>query len=766
MGDEMSLDITSVRDDIAAFADDDNDVIIEPNGQLLFVRSGKDITCRLIENDSGSLMVSFEGTIIPYRKFLSHYLARLDVFAQKILSKRPGVQAFVNGPAQLDSISQESQDGDALTLLNHECTNISPFTSRVAFITADAGHGKTALLKEYQVRQAEKFYTGKSNFLFWHVDLQGRQLLRLSEALMGDLGDLRVTGIYMPSVIRLLRHRVLVLAIDGFDELAAEQGSTDALGALALLVQQMQDKGTIIAASRRTFFDTDDYLKRAGIFRRGATSQCEFDQIHIKDWERKEGVKHLSSFQLDGQGFEQPEMIYDEILTELGGQTGHPMVARPFLLSHIAKGLLMFNLAPSEFIRGMQDPMEGVASVVKAFVKREVKEKWKAKETGEPYLTSEQHLRLLADVAEEMWLAQRDRLELEVIETITMLLLEEWQIAASRKQQVLDMVKMHVLLIIPAEGAANVRGFDHPEFRDYFVAQALAEKIKGVIKGNSSEPLGRFLAHAQLPDAVARYSSAIIDKQQFSIRRILDALAELVAKEWRPTFLQTNVGTLVPFLLNGYIPDLTLVFNAKVIYSSLIFENTTLRNLEIHTGHFINASFIGVNWHQVRFVNCEFDEVIFERTSTYEDVILDNCRINGIKLNENNNEVRREYAPIRIAQLLKSLGIQIIGDSQIPEVIPAVMEGKKRRLTRRFLRTFRRTTAISEEIIKFKFHGDLGAIRNNIIPLMEQHGLIEKQQGGTQDIWLLTKSLEEILRADGGNGEQSLIRFWREIDSD
>lgn len=760
----MNLDITSIRDDIAAFADDDNDVVIEPNGQLLFIRNGRDVTCRLVESESGGLMVSADGASIPYRKFLSHHLARLDVFAQKILSKRPGVQAFVNGPARLESITQENRAGDALSLLENECTNTSPFTSRVTFITADAGHGKTALLREYQSRQAEKFYSGKSPFLFWHVDLQGRQLLRLSEALMGDLGELRVTGIYMPSVIRLLRHKVLVLAIDGFDELAAEQGSTDALGALALLVKQMHDKGTIIAASRRTFFDTDDYLKRAGMFRRGATSQCEFDQIHLQDWGRREGVQYLSSFSLDGAGFEKPEESYDEILTELGGQTEHPMLTRPFLLSHIAKGLLMFDTSPSEFIRGMQNPMEGVASVVKAFVKREVKEKWKAKETGEPYLTSDQHLRLLADVAEEMWLAQRDRLELEVIETLTMLLLDEWQIAPGRKQQIIDMVKMHVLLTIPVDGSATVRSFDHPEFRDYFIAHALAERFKNAIKLDASDSLGRFLAHAQLPDSVAKYSTAIIDKQQFPVRDILEKLAGLVSKEWRPTFLQTNVGTLVPFLLSGFAPDSRFIFDAKVIYSSLVFENTALQNIEIHNGHFINTSFNGVEWRDVRFHNCDFDEVAFDRSSTFERVVLDGCRVNGVRLSENGNEIRREYSPLRIVQLLRSLHVESVEGSRVIEPLPVTTEGKTRRLAQRFLRIFRRTTVISEDAVTHMFHGVLGDVRELIIPMMEQYGLLMRGQDRGQTIWTLARSLEEILRADG-NGDQPLARFWRDIDS-
>src|SRR5690606_8788609 len=95
----------------------------------------------------------------------------------------------------------------------------------------------------------------------------------------------------IPGLIRLLQYRLLVLAVDGFDELAAERGSTDALGALALLVRQVEGSGTIVAASRRTCFDSRDYLKRTGMLRAAVSSDCEFHQIDLLNWGRDEVVE-------------------------------------------------------------------------------------------------------------------------------------------------------------------------------------------------------------------------------------------------------------------------------------------------------------------------------------------------------------------------------------------------------------------------------------------------------------------------------------------
>src|ERR1035441_75300 len=379
------------RADIAAFADDENEVIVQRDGQCIFPRGGKEITAKLVDEEDGKWVVDVEGGRLSYRRFVSSYLARLDVFAERILAKRTPMAAFVNGHARLESVSAGNADGSAMELLDSECRTHSPFSSKVLFLTADAGHGKTVLLREYQAQQALMYLDGKSPFVFWHVDLQGRQLLRLSEALLGDLGDLRMSGLYMAGIVRLLHHRMLVLAIDGFDELAAEQGTADALGALSSLVHQLQDSGTIVAASRRTFFDTEDYSRRSGLLRKHVSSQCEFDQLHLKPWVKEQAVQFLGSIKVESRSFPNPEDTYASIVEELGGNPEHPMLTRPFLLTQVARGLLLYNATPVEFIRGMHNALEGVASVVQAFVQREVSEKWKYKDTGEPYLTIEQH---------------------------------------------------------------------------------------------------------------------------------------------------------------------------------------------------------------------------------------------------------------------------------------------------------------------------------------------------------------------------------------
>lgn len=763
----MSIDFDDVRADLAAFADDDEDVIIDKSGHCLFVRGGREVSFQLTADESEQLSVEVDGEQMLYRRFLSHHLAQLPLLAERILAKRQPVHAYVDSTAQLESSLEDPREGRALELLASQSTTAPAFVSRVAFITADAGQGKTALLRQYQHEQADRFLKGESGFVFWHVDLQGRQLLRLSEALMGDLGDLRVAGLWMPAIVRLLRHRSLVLAIDGFDELAAEQGGSDALGALAVLVRQMAGRGTIVAASRRTFFDTDDYVRRARLVSRAGAEECEFNQVSLLPWRPDDAVSYLTAVSLDTKRFDEPKEVYDTIVAELGS-ADHPMVTRPFLLTQVVKGLLLYRMAPADFIRGMEDPLRGVGAVIEAFVDREVAEKWKQKDSGEPFLDRTQHLRLLADVAEEMFRSQRSSIDLDVLETIAALLLEEWAIEPGQRQQILGMVRMHVLLTPPAGAGFNARAFDHEEFRDWFTAYALKDRLLR-LDDEGSAVSHDLLSVGHLSDSTARYVCALLVRSPELTEQVLRGLMDLVAREWRPTYLQTNAGTVVPFLLDGVEPSERFEVKGGLVFTSLVHEGKALTRVLIEGASFVNASLAHVTWRQVELRECDLGELTVDRSATYEDVCFADCRIDGLRIVDNDVEERREYAPDRIASALVGMGISVVQGSQEADEAGVVEmpNGDFRKLVRRVLNLFRRTTFLPEHVVQQRFHKNPAPIFGEVLPMMESFGVVEQRGwrgSGKHKAWGLAFTLEEIERADGDPSHE-LNPFWEAVDA-
>lgn len=758
----MVITFDTIREDVEAFADDIGESMVDrASSMVMFVRNGKDIQFKVLKDDSAITHIEFEGERVPYKQFLSRNIANLDLLAERLISKRKGVEAFINSPAKLDSIDRGNESGKALDLLTNECHNSNGFNSKVVFITADAGHGKTALLREFQFVQAKKYIERKSDFIFWHIDLQGRQLLRLSEALMGDLGELRIPGLWMQSIIRLVKHGKLVIGIDGFDELAAEQGSNDALGALALLLNQMGNNGTLIAASRRTFFNTDDYLKRSKLVQGKVENFCTFNQIHLKDWSKDEAIEYLSHKKVNN-----PEDVYNSACLNLGGQENHPILTRPFLLSQLATALVNYNISTEEFIGGMSnphDPNKGVNSIIEALVNREVTDKWKSKDTGQPYLNKSQHIQLLSVVAEEMWKSQVEKLSLDYIQTITVLLLEEWQISDKvRQQQIFEMVKMHALLIIPNDGDNNSRSFEHPEFKDYFTAQSLEDLVTDALRVGQANRLGSFLSVAQISDSLALYTFANTKLENKDVSMVLDILSELVKKEWRPTYLQNNVGTLIPYLINNFDLNNKLIFDAKVVFSSLIFENKVLRNFTISNGTFINTSFRGTIFSNIVISNSELNEVVFDYNVNLSTTTILDCTFNGLKIYYNEEDFHLEYVPELIQRSLKSFGAEVI-DSRLPISFPEeIKEHEIDKSVYRFLRAMHRTTFISKHSIETRLKSDKREILDTIIPTMVKYGILEERKEKGQ-VWMLRASYQDLSLAQNEKGESDIHKFWKEI---
>lgn len=759
----MIVTFDSIVEDVQAFADDISDVVVErSSGKIIFTKAGKDIEFQVLVEDSTIKNVLYDGQRIAYKKFLTKTIANLDLLAERLFSKRPGIENFIDGPARLDSIELENSIIDKeLNLLEKECINGNRFSSKIVFITADAGHGKTALLRQYQHIQADKYLKGKTDFIFWHIDLQGRQLLRLSEAFMGDLGDLRISGLWMSSIIRLLKHGSLVIGIDGFDELAAEQGSNDALGALSLLVTQLENSGTLVAASRRTFFDTEDYLRRSKLISGRLNNLCLFNQINLNDWEREQVLDYLLV-----NNFDDPESLYNEISSLLGSQKDHPILTRPFLLSQLVTALKKYGISAAEFIGGMsnpQDPNKGVNSIIEAFVKREVQEKWKVKETGEPYLTKEQHIDILSTVAEEMWKAQTDKLDLEIIQTITLLYLDSWGIEDKElRKQIFEMVKMHALLVFPLDGNPNYRRFEHPEFKDYFTSYSLEKQISEAYLSSNTTYLSSFLSRAQITDSLALYTFSNTQLNNCDVKGILEMFAKMIKAEWKPTFLHNNIGILIPYILNRYDLEEMLEFNSKVIYSSLTFENKEFNNVVISNGTFINTSFKGSSFKNVKFIDCQLNEVCFSNSTSFENVEFIDCEYIGLKVENNGDEPQIEYSPKRIREALSILGIKIV-DSKI--LIPFELNIETHQYSKsvhRFLRAMRRTTFISQNNIENWFKMEKAIILEKIIPLMEDFDILEirKDKG---NVWTLKISYQEIATAEFEDGYSNAHLFWKEL---
>lgn len=755
-----------LKKEISSFADDENEVIFERNGTVAFERQGQMVDFQLIDKE-GAVFVKYNDNLMPYKRFLAKELAKLDILAHKILQKEKNDSIYVD-PSAILVETRKKIENNALEILNEECSTPLFAGTKISFVTADAGHGKTALLKQYQYIQAKKYSENEASFLFWHIDLHGRDLVRLNEAIMYELGELRFSGLYYSSIITLIKHNLIILGIDGFDELAAEVGGETALGSLTGLVVKMNGSGTLIAASRRTFFNTQDYLKRTNILRRSIDADCEFNEIKIHNWKKKQCVEYLSYY------FSNSEIEYDNMLTLLKSED-HPLLERPYLFTKLVQYSFDSNVFPSKFISSGGNTLIGINDVIEAFVKREVI-KWKDtdKDTGKPYINFDQHIRLLSEIAQEMWSNQKDIIAIDTIQFLLAILFDDWKIEGRIQPLVIRMAESHALLI-PVENKDGYRKFDHEEFKNFFVARALEQILIEAVRLKDFSRVHSFLYIAQLPDSVAQYLSKRLDSS--IILSVLEGLFSMKRDEWKPTYLQPNIGTLLPYILDGYTPKEKLIIGDKITFSSLIFENKTLENMEFKGCSFINISFKNTSLKNITFDSSTFTDIRFydKSNNIFSNVVINtNCLINMVTTISDNEEIYSEYSPYNICELLKVKGVMCSEEEPQQTIKGFVIQNSDfKKCVKRFLNKYIKSTYQYESNIKedpIYDSRNFNTIIEEIIPMLEKYEIIEERSNkntiqASTKAWVLKKyGIADIFKAEE-DPKSPLYLFWKDVNN-
>lgn len=750
--------------DISSFVEYEVDVIPDKKGHIVFEKGGTLYELEVLpQGDDGSIKVKYLEEVMSYRTFLSKHLAHLDQLASKILQKNKDLgEHFVDAKASLIEADETTLCGLGLQLIEKECLEDSYIGTKLSFVTADAGHGKSMLLHHFQTQQAKRYLEGRSKFLFWHIDLNGRDLVRLNEAIMFELNELRFGGLYYSSILTLIRHKLIILGIDGFDELLAEMGGEMALSSITHLLEQMEGNGVVIAASRRTFFNSQDYAKRVGLLK---SQTCEFNELRICNWEKEQCVQYLETY-----AYEKDE--YEKLL-EVLKDTKHPILERPYLFTKLVGMSFDAGESPASFIANGDSNLDGMDGVIESFVKREVR-KWHNydKETGTPYLTLDQHIELLSNIALEMWNDQRNTMSIEMIQIIVSILLEKWNIEVSRKPKITEMVKAHALLV-NVEGKSSQRKFDHDEFRHYFLARALCDLMKKCIEENFSQSFRNVFSKAQMPDAVAMFVTSRFDEtKRFAVAKLLQQLG---AEEWKATYLQQNIGTFLPFLLDGIKFHEMLEVGPKYVFSSMVLSNKRIDNVIFNQCNFINVTLSNTTICNSRFIHCNFTNLrIIVEGNHFEDVIIEeSCSIDKLTLIRTDGSDEVEYVPEYIFAILSSIGFKFCENERNKNEVLHDEVGNMElyKSVKRLLNKFNQSPCIYEKNIqeshKYGFKNP-DMVLNVILPMMVRHQIIESREGqrakqaGTVCWYLKAQSVDEIFIGEV-QSQSRYAAFWQEV---
>lgn len=213
------------------------------------------------------------------------------------------------------------------------------FLSRRANISLDAividgpaGIGKTTGLRQISLYRARHFATERKRLLL-HVESTGRVLQNLDDLIAGSLQKIRARPTFDQLRV-LVRHGLVTIAIDGFDELTDPNGYQLAWGQLRDLLEDVQGEGQVLLSGRETFVSMSRMKDALPILARpdievSEYRLCEVEPSAAVEWLKAEG---LTQNQLE-----------DERLSELLTHGSYGL--RPFFLSTLLQADLLQHLA-------------------------------------------------------------------------------------------------------------------------------------------------------------------------------------------------------------------------------------------------------------------------------------------------------------------------------------------------------------------------------------------------------------------------------------
>lgn len=278
-----------------------------------------------------------------------------------------------------------------------------------------------------------------------------------------------------------------------------------------------------------------------------------------------------------------------------------------------------------------------------------------------------------------------------------------------------------------------------------------------------------------MQESVARYLTKMVDF--VDLNNMVSSLIKMKSTEWRPSYLQSNLGILLPYLLDNCSNRDSVIVIDNITFSSIIFENRMLNNIVFHDCNFINISFSNTSLADVSFEECTFSDIRIntKKTNSFRNVSIDeNSIINKVtKIDDDNDNGYSEYSPANINAFLIKYGIQRGIEKE--EVLPITINKKSefRKIVRRFLNKFIKSSNQYEENFRDDqeyYSMPYKTLVEEVIPLLKEYGIIiEVHNKNTQQrssrAWALNNyDISEIFKAEE-DLKSPLFDFWKRVNN-
>lgn len=515
-----------------------------------------------------AIQLSRHGEVRTLREFLAADLADLNSLAA--IESSYWHDNYIDSAG---SVQESGKTGSALTLLNGLVREQRGAT-QIVFVTAAAGGGKSRTLQRLTHVGAKTFAIDDMQArLFLYVDAQARALARFDEALAVALDQFR-SRLTFDQVIPLVRENLLVVVVDGFDELL-ETGKVDTVASLTDFVRELGGDGAIVLSGRSAYYESEFGTRIAN-----DVGTWELSRLEVLGWDLPQTEEFLAG---EGSDLDARQVFESASLLSDGRR------ASPFFVATLVDLKLDTGAG-----------LGTVSALVSALAKREAELKLRDL-SGAPILSTNALLDLVEDIGVDLWLAETRYLKDRDLREVVAAVVPTVQSELFRYVQ----QRGPFLAFFTAEQGRVA--FRHEIWFEYFVARHIAKRLE-----NDLSALKWILPRAPCSQTIA--DLAILDSGSTAAyadgSRVRDLQTLVFVGEKRQTLARDNVARLC----------------AAAMRSAHTISQWTIEDLSFSDEEFQRLLTADLVLRRCAFVACDFRNTTLSAST--ERVLFDRARVN------------------------------------------------------------------------------------------------------------------------------------------
>lgn len=641
-----------------------NDTFIAQKDTVVFSRAGVDWELKIkLDSELGWLVHSSnnEEVLTPLDEYVKNDILGLDKLAVQVAKyynrRAKGRNPIISAPIQqANMLGQgryiESTDG-VLTLCNLVKDPL-PFETRMVFLMAKAGQGKTALLDKTSEILCNAYSRTSVAPILINVDLLGRFIGTFDDAIAGTLNNtFEYPSLRQSDVVACLKENWLALALDGFDELVSRVGARDAFQKLSDLISQLNGRGTLILSARDNFFELPSIKRDIQKYLNPARGDFELSEIKLCNWRREQQLKYVYETVMKNSSVEDPIQVTDCII-DFFGDKDSDLVSSPFFFSKVCE--LWFSKLLVQ--KSVGESTNKIHYVINSYILREAKEKWISKD-GAPLIPIEYHELLLSDIAVVFWKSNSGKIPVEDLELYALVSVDELKLPVNQLDELRAKAPTHAVF----SNHNGLVSFSHVQFHNYYLANAI---VRAMFRLDKLE-LDSIVSVAELMPEVIEWIGFWVEQRNAlglnfgELIRMLSGSAG-AAKDFT---IQVNVAALASKLFDYAADEKVVLSNAIFVGENL--ECDRISSITFNECTFTSVSFDGIKFQDVEFTGCVFSGLYLGDTDLSGVTLDSNCRVESINTDADGDHVGSAHYPIfdqsEIVRLLKEHGAKIMGDS-------------------------------------------------------------------------------------------------------